>query len=841
MDGHSAPTNHTKQYVFVDEYNRHKRLKVMRACDGCRKRKIRCDGALQNGPWPCGACVRLKLKCVPPSLDVDEEQQQPTTGQFTFPATVQGRRPTPDWPQAPLPAALDVGMYQAPMLTHPPPRLDSSLGGDDFFASPYGPSALGYMGATTETPGSSASDAQDMNDNVKELTGQMGDLSIEVTSVAPWIANEKRALEGTPVVEENDVLLPPSVSADSTVRVPPEMMPSEERAMQYFHYFFEHVHPYVPVLNREHFYRQWQTSRMQISPLLLEGIFACATRYLEEPIEARKWLALAARHEESFKDVPRLSTIQALLLLTKAREFQPRRGYFYRSWMTVKYMIGMAMDLLLHEHYDNHRGAIRCKKPREECLVLMRIWHTLFGLEILVGAPQGRTDFAIEAETLDFNEPIATPDVNPYEISVSRRTVYMSQVFRNIKQTNKLWQRMRRYKSDWALDPAFVRHNKDLTTWLAQVPSDLQLHYPDDDSAPWLGGDHFVAYIHIYHHLVVIMHHRPQLQALLERRDANFKTHLEECVSSATYLCRVQEALVREFDLDGLNFMQRGINFTIYCALTCMMLHLASITCPDAELNKTGREFFVRQMRILEKCIPSASPELKAQINSLREAFSNDISMPFELKPTLGLRSPSMGSQSSSPGMRRDTPTRQSSSAATWAAASSKTLSPATDYTTSFDTVVDYHRYPAESSPEHDGLQCSAPPTGYSLEQVIFNEQHQPPPPVWDPSGIFQQWNSAFGPPVQPPPSMSQQAALQAVTAPSVAAMYGTPTNIAGHHVAAAQLSPEPAISTAPTVTSLMWQDAFTTAYVSGHGNKRYRSHNTDGHGDYGGFTKRRG
>ena len=76
-----------KDYVFVDEHNRHKRLKgrtlmlpkfpwtmliatVMRACEGCRRRKIKCDAATSN-QWPCAACVRLKLHCVPPTANYD--------------------------------------------------------------------------------------------------------------------------------------------------------------------------------------------------------------------------------------------------------------------------------------------------------------------------------------------------------------------------------------------------------------------------------------------------------------------------------------------------------------------------------------------------------------------------------------------------------------------------------------------------------------------------------------------------------------------------------------------------------------------------------------------------
>ena len=82
-------------YVFVDEHNRHKRLKgtpssipltkylryraqltdtllVMRACEGCRRRKIKCDAATTN-TWPCSACIRLKLHCIPPTINYDQE------------------------------------------------------------------------------------------------------------------------------------------------------------------------------------------------------------------------------------------------------------------------------------------------------------------------------------------------------------------------------------------------------------------------------------------------------------------------------------------------------------------------------------------------------------------------------------------------------------------------------------------------------------------------------------------------------------------------------------------------------------------------------------------------
>lgn len=612
-------TGHTKQYVFVDEYNRHKRLKVMRACDGCRKRKIRCDGALQNGPWPCGACVRLKLKCVPPTLDQDEEQETPgglpgqTTFSFqntTFPNTSpvntksNGFTSQPpmvhEWPTSQPPPSMTPSTTSAPSLQHdydpagygynqqtyqqqPIPRLDPAYGDDPYFNSTSVQYQSGYQPpslARTQTveSRSSSGDPEEIDAGVQQLSAQMGDLQIDITSAAPYITNQQIAPDAPAIEEEAEVILPQSVYTDPTVRIPPEMMPAEGRAMDYFGYFFEHVHPYVPVLHRASFYQQWRTSRASISPLLLEGIFACVTRYLEPISQSRRWLALASRHEESFKDVPRLSTIQAMIILMKARESISKRGYYYRSWMAVKYMTTMGFDLSLHEHNNKHRMEGSCTDDRQNCIVKTRVWQTLFILEILVGAPQGRTDFTVDVETVRLSPPLPASDIDAYEHKTSRRSTFMAQNVANIKQSNLLWQQMRRYKKDWALDPVFTQHNEDLPNWLRDLPADFQLHYPDDGSPPVLNGDHFTANLHCYHHLVVIMHHRPQLQQMLDRRDPGFKMQLDICLSSASHMCRIQEALYRDFGHHGLHFMSRGVNFTIYCVLTCTMLHLVSLT-----------------------------------------------------------------------------------------------------------------------------------------------------------------------------------------------------------------------------------------------------------------------
>lgn len=88
-------------------------------------------------------------------------------------------------------------------------------------------------------------------------------------------------------------------------------------------------------------------------------------------------------------DVPRLSTLQAQLIILKAREQAPKRGYFYRSWMNIVQCVQMAKDLGLDEHYADHQAGKPCDSTPSECALRTRIWQTLFLCEVMIGGPQG--------------------------------------------------------------------------------------------------------------------------------------------------------------------------------------------------------------------------------------------------------------------------------------------------------------------------------------------------------------------------------------------------------------------------------------------------------------------
>lgn len=243
-------------------------------------------------------------------------------------------------------------------------------------------------------------------------------------------------------------------------------------------------------------------------------------------------------------------------------------------------------------------------------------------------------------------------------------------------------------------------------------------------------------------------------------------------------------------------------------------------------------------MRILEYCIPSASPEIQVQIITLRQAFSQDTSKPFELKPSLGLRSPTETKPSPSfdHNQYHIPPIHV---APTWSHlqedASSHTISPASEYGHPLDRQAHANSTVPFQQPSFNTLThtpygsvsthqvSSGPNTAYSFEHPIGHENTTP---TWDPSIMFNQWNTAFGQPQAAPPLLHDQP-VQPPTVQMIPQQYtAAPQPIVSplHHLAASSMpSLQQVGSEMPTVTPVMWQEAFTNAYVSGQGYKRYR------------------
>ncbi|KAL1835586.1 hypothetical protein VTJ49DRAFT_6437 [Mycothermus thermophilus] len=870
------PRETQKNYVFVDEHNRHKRLKGT-------KSGLRPFFPVLRPDVPSDATIYEPPPSQPPPPPVSHFEPAHAPDGFRQPMSVSDQQllghapkqapPPPLYPQQaaypvssnfyqtvqygnaqPMPHELQYAPVHQHHAVSNTAVVDQQYTGQPTAAFPTPPIQH------SPNPASSTDETFQSDYAQQDLADLLGSLKVDEAGTAPYLNSKAQlAKEEEPAVEDGDeykTLLPPLMAGPgSKIRIPPELMPDDDTILHYFDLYFTNAHPYVPVLDKNHFYSQWHNNRESISPLILEGIFAIAERLADEPAQGQQWLALASRHADSFMDVPRLSTLQALMILLKARESAPKKGYYYRSWMSIVQCVQLGKDLGLDEHFADHQAGRSCGADPAECALKTRIWQTLFVVELMIGSPQGRTDFAIDEDTVDFNLPRPLPNQDDAEYQVSRNFVYFARIVRSVGRMARTYGKLKKNK-DWGIDPEFVQLDPSLNAWLANLPADLTLSYPADGSPPWLPSA-FAGNLHSYYYLSIILFNRPQLAVLSPSSpDGQWKQHMVVSYNAAKMLCRLQEAVLNNFGLNGLQCMQRGINFTIYAVLGCIVLHLVALTSPDPDLNTHARDYFTRHMRILEKCMSAwPMPDMQKQIDSVREAFSADVRKPFVLKPSFPYGSPHSASHPSPPGGHHQHPQQQQQqhhrptlNVSTAAQIPHSQVSYTTTATASHHlpltpvsvSAIDSNKSAGagssnhEDSPDVHSLTTTMPSVhGSQASSGVSQAMPLAETGGWNPSRIFEQWNTSFGAPqIQPsPPSIPSQIPTTSTT--------GTPTSTttAGsldasslhhhhhntHHLPHPQhlRTTMPAIPPYPVapptfVTPAMWQESVASVYEGG-------------------------
>jgi hypothetical protein len=302
---------------------------------------------------------------------------------------------------------------------------------------------------------------------------------------------------------------------------------------------------------------------------------------------------------DCFFDVPRLSTVQALLLLLKARESAPQRGYFFRSWMSVVHIVAMARDLQLDTHYDTHKQGIGCPERPLDCITRTRVWQACFAYELMICAPQGtreksRFEFSsLQILTLvkgrgtmqcgpnsvDLSTPLsATPDLDEQEILIHRNFIHLVRLIHNIRRMSDVHEKLKA-NPNWRNDPQFLQSAPSLEQWLYDLPPDLRILVATDLSQPGPQLDsHYSGNLQVYYHLARIMVHRPALAfGKTFASGGEWRRHMSVCTDSAKSICRLEEVIFERYGMLGLQCMSRGVNFSIYALLSGALIHLVYI------------------------------------------------------------------------------------------------------------------------------------------------------------------------------------------------------------------------------------------------------------------------
>ena len=176
----------------------------MRACEGCRRRKIKCDAATTN-TWPCSACTRLKLHCQPPTINqerdfgtgqyVDGEevdyQAQPLSGLEQPSQGMEGQHqygsisPSQYSNQTQFPAQMDPYQYQQYTQSpdsqqHIPQQIYQQMPHATQIPGPsYQQPPTSYYSPPRLRAESSGSPLDVEQATAEELTGALGDLKID--------------------------------------------------------------------------------------------------------------------------------------------------------------------------------------------------------------------------------------------------------------------------------------------------------------------------------------------------------------------------------------------------------------------------------------------------------------------------------------------------------------------------------------------------------------------------------------------------------------------------------------------------------------------------------------
>ncbi|KAF9959473.1 hypothetical protein BGZ65_000354, partial [Modicella reniformis] len=337
-----------------------KRIRISTACVNCRHKKIKCDGQV-----PCAHCEKFRTECIYPTVNKPANQEYVETLENRLKSVeshLQGLL-SRGWGRGaggPMPLddhgelVPDDSEANSPYTPSSIPTTPPSKSSHSFSISQRHYNGLPLprqiSGATLSTPNLTGPDSESddttfMTDDSMQVLGLLvGNLKIDRGGKAQYmpklLALDWESTElPLPFTLPGNLLTPKAIGALMEI-------------------YFNSVHTFLPVVHKSSFLTLCQEGQYRVPPFLLMAICAVAARHAtDNEFQEIPELASLNSHAlydharallDTYMDVPRLSTVQGLLLLAYYQIKEKRSGHFFRIRMYVDLATRMALDMELH-------------------------------------------------------------------------------------------------------------------------------------------------------------------------------------------------------------------------------------------------------------------------------------------------------------------------------------------------------------------------------------------------------------------------------------------------------------------------------------------------------------
>lgn len=451
--------------------------------------------------------------------------------------------------------------------------------------------------------------------------------------------------------------------------------------------YFDHVHKYVPMIHKPTFLKQMHNSSDPPSRLLLYAMCAVASKWSPDHIAAttndeippgytyyRKALDLL----DDFVDSPRISTIQALILIVKYQEYIQRTGYHHRSYFYLGMAAQMCFDLGLTQLEGDSSIEIEIKK---------RTFWVTFTYDLLLSIEQGHKPyFDVHSCTTGF--PLVTGEEGPaLEELITNQNIFIQlcKVLSDIYTMSRRIALRQQAQGDSRNNDQIIEEqarlfslHTHLENFLFEIPPSLV--YPptqDTDNYPvekqQAMSDPFIGFLHMTYHFSVILLHCRYAQRPLPETEFGFVAypHRRLCAVSASNITGIVETMFDIFPNYTFNYPARGVQHTVHCLaiaahihkyemengsdenvrvsarlqymLTVDMMQTLAGQSPSAEFCKYRRrqmktaekrmsapvyQFLPQQQQPIDMYVQQALPQPSAKPKNRRNTFSSPMSDP---------------------------------------------------------------------------------------------------------------------------------------------------------------------------------------------------------------------